>query len=108
MLIVLHFVPTGPSVCRQEWLVSLLPLAVPHDGIRARWTDEEPKILAQDRALLESAQLSHDREGDGFERSVAADTSTILARRIVTLAAEGRWQNERATLPRRSVVTVRA
>jgi len=108
MTIVFHFVPTGPNTCRQEWLLSLLPLAEPRDGIRARWTDEEPKIFAQDRALLESAQLSYDREGDAFERNVAADTSTMLARRIVAAAAEDRWRSERATLPRRRVVTVRA
>jgi phenylpropionate dioxygenase-like ring-hydroxylating dioxygenase large terminal subunit len=107
MTIMLHFVPTGPSTCRQEWLLALVPLAEPHDGIRARWTDEEPKILAQDRALLESAQSNYDREGDGFERSVAADTSTMLVRRIATLAAAGRWHSERATLPRRRVVRVR-
>jgi len=108
MTIVLHLVPTGPNTCRLEWLVSLVPMAQPRDGIRARWTDEEPKILAQDRALMESAQLTYDREGAGFERSVAADSSTMLARRIVALAAEGRWPSERATLPQRRVVTVRA
>jgi phenylpropionate dioxygenase-like ring-hydroxylating dioxygenase large terminal subunit len=108
MTIVLHFVPTGPNTCRQEWLVSLVPMAEPRDGIRARWSDEEPKILAQDRALMESAQLNYDREGSGFERSVAADAATMLARRIVSLAAEGRWRSERATLPGRRVVTVLA
>jgi phenylpropionate dioxygenase-like ring-hydroxylating dioxygenase large terminal subunit len=108
MTIVLHFVPTGPNTCRQEWLVSLVPSAEPRDGIRARWSDEEPKILAQDRALMESAQLTYDREGDGFECNVAADTSTMLARRIIGVAAAGRWHRDRANLPRRRVVRVRA
>jgi hypothetical protein len=98
-------VPTGPNACRQEWLISTVPTT---DGARLRWTDDESAILAQDRALLESAQRAYDREGGGFERNVAADTSTMLVRRIVALATDGRWPADRATLPRRRVVAVRA
>lgn len=107
-LIIMHFVPTGPNTCRLEWLNSIMPSSAPLAGVRARWSEEEPVILAQDRALLESAQRAYDREGGEFENSVGADTSTLLARRIIALAAQGRWPGAHTTLPYRRVVTVRA
>lgn len=107
-VLVLHFVPTGSGTCRLEWLSSIMPSSEPLAGIRVRWSTEEPKVFAQDRALLESAQSAYEREGTAFENSVSADTSTLLVRRIIALAAQARWQSARVTLPHRRVVTVRA
>jgi hypothetical protein len=56
----------------------------------------------------ESAQHCYTQEGSDFERSVEADLSTLMARRIVELAAEGSWEEKRSSLPRRRVVAVRA
>jgi hypothetical protein len=58
--------------------------------------------------VLESAQVSYDREGDSFEQSVAADVPILLARRIMALAAEGRWKAELHLLQTRWIVTVRS
>ena len=103
-VMVMHFIPTGEASCRLEWMATRLwPL-----GPCVRWTDREPRILAQDRRLLESAQPWYNGTSADFERSVSADASTLLARRVVALAAEGRWASERPSLPRRRVVTVRA
>jgi phenylpropionate dioxygenase-like ring-hydroxylating dioxygenase large terminal subunit len=102
--IVMHFVPTGPNTCRMEWLVSrVLPF-----GPRVAWHDGEPRIFAQDRRLLESAQPAHDTDGDEFERSVEADASTLLVRKVVALAARNEWHTGRAALAPRRVVRVRA
>ncbi|HXC56724.1 MAG TPA: Rieske 2Fe-2S domain-containing protein [Rhizomicrobium sp.] len=96
--IVMHFVPTGDGTCRQEWLTSK-----PESGLA--WSDEEPILFRQDRLLIESAERWR---GSFQERSVEADVSTLLVRRIVALAAAGRWDSEREKLPARRVVTVRA
>ncbi|HEY4943069.1 MAG TPA: aromatic ring-hydroxylating dioxygenase subunit alpha [Rhizomicrobium sp.] len=99
--ILMHFVPTGDGTARQEWLTSSTKPGLV-------WSDEEPIIFKQDRLLLESAQRWRDRDGVLLERSVEADVSTLLVRRIVALAAAGRWDAERDRLPARRVVTVRA
>jgi phenylpropionate dioxygenase-like ring-hydroxylating dioxygenase large terminal subunit len=103
-MVVLHFVPTGPSTCRIEWLVRRL-LSI---GPRVRWRAREHRVFSEDREILESAQEAYDRYGEGFERSVEADAATLLARRVWELAAAGRWSDDRGTLPQRRVVTVRA
>jgi SAM-dependent methyltransferase len=54
------------------------------------WSHREPKIFRQDRVVLESSQPWYDRDGGSFERSVEADVSTLLARRIVELATRRR------------------
>lgn len=106
-IIVLHCVPTGEETSRLEWLTSVMPSTRPIDGTRVSWSAEEPLIFMQDRLLLESAQAAYRREGARFECSVQADTSTLLARRIIALASEGRWPGARATLPPRRVVSVK-
>jgi phenylpropionate dioxygenase-like ring-hydroxylating dioxygenase large terminal subunit len=103
MTIVMHFVPTGTSSCRLEWLVSN---PMPFGG-RMMWSKREPKIFEQDRVLLESSQPWYDAGGE-FERSVEADTSTLLVRRIYDLAAQGSWEQHKTSLPRRRIVDVRA
>lgn len=107
-LIVLHVVPSGPNTCRLEWLTSTMPSGAPLVGEPVRWSEETPAVFAQDRALLESAQHAYDRAGAEFENSVAADTSTLLVRRIIALAAHDRWPGARRTLPQRRVVSMRA
>ncbi|SRR5712692_327472 len=104
LIVLMHFVPTGSGSCRLEWLTTKLIQV----GRRVVWTDREPKIFKQDRVVMESSQPWYNREGSAFERSVEADASTLMARRIVELAAEGRWEEKRSSLPRRRVVTVRA
>lgn len=106
-LLVLHCVPTGDESCRLEWLMTVMPSKQLIDGVRVNWTAEEPQILMQDLVLLESAQSAYRRNGAQFECSVQGDTSTLLVRRIVALASEGRWESARAILPQRRVVPVR-
>lgn len=68
----------------------------------------EPTIVRQDREIMESAQPWYDRDGGAFERSVEADYAMLLARRIVELAGEGRWEEKRSSLPARRVLEIRA
>ncbi len=77
-------------------------------GTGVTWCDAEPELLAQDREVVESAQRSYDLYGDAFEHSVEADAATLMLRRIVALAAAGRWEGERSTLRQQRVVPVRS
>jgi phenylpropionate dioxygenase-like ring-hydroxylating dioxygenase large terminal subunit len=102
-VVVMHFVSTGRTTCRLEWLATrMMPF-----GPRLRWTAWEPTIFAQDRRLLEGAQPHYERAGASFERSVAADTATLMVRRIVALAAEGRWNQGGESRPVRRLVRLR-
>lgn len=101
---ILHFVPTGQNTCRHEWLFHGAGM----HGIGATWCDDEPEISVQDREIVESAQRSYEACGDAFEHSVEADAATLMLRRIVALAAEGRWEGERGQLRQRRVVPVRS
>jgi phenylpropionate dioxygenase-like ring-hydroxylating dioxygenase large terminal subunit len=103
-MVVFHFVPTGEATCRIEWLVRRLLGLGPHLRCRKR----EHRVFSEDRDILESAQEAYDRYGEQFERSVEADASTLLARRVWELAAAARWSDDRSTLTQRRVVTVRA
>ena len=87
--LVLHHVPTTPGHCVQHWLLQREPVAEPSAPI---WSDREPEILAQDRRVVESAQLAYAREGDAFEQSVEADATTLAARRILRLACDAEAQ----------------
>jgi Vanillate O-demethylase oxygenase C-terminal domain len=83
--IIMHFVPTGDGSCRLEWLWSkLLPI-----GPHFRWSRHEPLVFRQDRILLESAQPWYASTEGSFEKSVPADASTLLARRVVRAAGVG-------------------
>jgi phenylpropionate dioxygenase-like ring-hydroxylating dioxygenase large terminal subunit len=86
--LVLHHVPTAPGRCRQHWLMASGAASEerPHE---VRWVEAEPEILAQDRVVMESAQLAYAGEGGGFEISVAADATGLMARRLLRLAAAG-------------------
>jgi phenylpropionate dioxygenase-like ring-hydroxylating dioxygenase large terminal subunit len=106
-LIIMHHTPTRPGHCRQHWLFSMA-LAEGEQTHALRWTDKEPEILRQDRVLMESAQLAYVSEGDDFERSVEADAPTLLARRIIRLAAAGRWPADKAKLSFRERLTIRS
>jgi len=106
-LIVMHHTPTTPGHCRQHWLFSSA-LAEGEQTHSLRWTDKEPEILRQDRRVMESAQLTYMAEGDGFERSVEADAPTLLARRIIRLAAAGRWPADKDKLTFRERLTIRS
>lgn len=103
-LIIMHFVPTGANTCRLEWLRH--PAGLTGSGVS--WTEEESTVLAQDRRILEGAQRWYDQGGEAFERSVEGDAAPLMVRRIVALAAQGRWEAERSALRQRRVVIVRA
>ena len=100
--VVMHIVPTGPQSCRLDWLSNIGDTS---GGVT--WTDEEPQIFNQDR-IIESSQELYDQEGDGFECSVTADASTLLARRIIKLAHAKKWEEQRHLLPQRRLVNIRA
>lgn len=100
----LQFVPTGPESCRMEWLwTRKLPL-----GRRVRQIRTEPLLFKQDRVIMEAAQpLYEGRDSAPWEHSVEADTTTLTLRRVVKLAAEGRWEAERRSLKPRVLVSAR-
>ena len=97
LTIILHFVPTGESSCRMEWMRSTFI------GRSLRWTRWPGLVNLQDRKVLESAQLTK----GGKELSVKADASVLVVRRIVDLAAAGSWPQQLDSLPPRKVVAVR-
>lgn len=101
--VVMHFVPTGDTTCRMEWLLHHSGLTEP--GIA--WSDEEGMIFEQDRLILEACQRRYDQADLPFEQSVEADACTLMLRRIVQLAEQGRWEAERQSLRQRRVVSVR-
>ena len=100
----MHCVPTGLHTCRLEWLYT----KAAEGAAQVAWSDAEPEVFVQDRRIVESAQPWYDREGGDFERSVEADASTLLARKIVALASRGEWETKRSSLPQRRLVRVRA
>ena len=106
-LIVMHHTPTTPGHCRQHWLFSTA-LAEGPQTHSLRWTHKEPEILRQDRRVLESAQLAYQAEGADFERSVEADAPTLLARRVIRMAAAGRWPADKDALKFRERLTIRS
>jgi hypothetical protein len=87
-LILMH-TPTAPGRCRQHWLMASGPAGEqrPH---AVDHSDHEPEILAQDRRVMESAQLAYAREREGLEVSVEADTPTLLARRLLRMMRSGK------------------
>jgi len=99
---VLHMVPTGADSCRVEWLTR-----VPGEAPGVSWCEDEPLTMKQDRVLQESAQQNYLREGDAFERHVPADYATLLTRKVLKLAREGRWEHDRGTLVPRKLMLVR-
>jgi len=99
---IIHMVPVTPESCRVEWMVRQ-----GGDTPCVEWEPEETRTMQQDRILQESAQMNYSREGAGFERSVPADYATLLVRKILKLADEGRWPAERGTLVQRKLVMVR-
>jgi phenylpropionate dioxygenase-like ring-hydroxylating dioxygenase large terminal subunit len=101
--VVMHFVPTGDGTCRMEWLLHHPGLT----GTGVAWSDEEGQIFEQDRIILEACQRQYDQAREPFEQSVEADACTLMLRRIVQLAHEGRWETERHALRQRRVVPVR-
>lgn len=102
-VVVLHVVPTGEDSCRFEWLIRNA------NPLRRRITPKSrcPRILVQDRALLESAQQAYAREGGAFERSVLGDAPNLLLRQVVALGERGQWTERRSGLPARRVIRVR-
>jgi nitrite reductase/ring-hydroxylating ferredoxin subunit len=99
---VIHMVPLTEETCRVEWLTRQ-----PGDTPHVEWCADEPRTLEQDRVLQESAQLNYSRAGASFERNVPADYATLLARKILKIAREGRWPADRGTLVQRKLVMVR-
>lgn len=85
--LILHHVPTTLGHCVQHWLLQREPTA---EAGAPTWSDKEPEILAQDRHVIESAQLAYNRGGDAFEQSVEADATTLAARRLILLASTER------------------
>jgi nitrite reductase/ring-hydroxylating ferredoxin subunit len=88
-LIVMHHTPTAPGRCRQHWLFSL-NTASPEAPHSVTWTDQTHAIFEQDRVVMESAQQAYETEGGVFERSVEADSATLMARRLLSAARTGR------------------
>ena len=99
---VIHMVPLSDTTCRVEWMTRQ-----PGDTPLVEWWPEEPRTLEQDRLLQESAQLNYSRTGPEFERNVPADYATLLARKILRIAREDRWPEDRSTLVQRKLVMVR-
>jgi len=106
-VVVLHHTPLSPGRCRQHWLLSR-EMAAGESSPGVTWTQAEPEIFAQDRRVLESAQLAYDAEGDGFERSIEADAPSLAVRRIVRWAAQGRTAAQRMRVSSRRVIEVRS
>lgn len=99
-VIVIHSIPTGPGESRLETLVTN-PLPF---GPRLRWSGWEHPIFRQDRHLMESAETWTAQAGNEFERSVEADYSMLLVRKIIALSQSGSWAQKRDSLQVRRVL----
>jgi phenylpropionate dioxygenase-like ring-hydroxylating dioxygenase large terminal subunit len=100
--VLMHFIPTGERSCRMETCVTN-----PFYGFRrVSLAKSEGSVPRQDRVLMESVRPDY-VPGSRSEYSVAADASTLLARRIVELAANGLWEEKRHSLPSRKIVSAR-
>lgn len=99
---VIHMVPLTDTRCRVEWLTRQ-----PGDTPGVEWCPEEPRTMQQDRVLQESAQLNYGRDGSSFEHHVPADYATLLVRKVLKLAGEGRWPEGRDELLQRKLMLVR-
>ena len=100
--LVIHMVACGPERTRIEWLMQSRDRS---QGVE--WVDGELATLAEDRALLQSAEGNYAREGAGFERHVPADFPPLLARRLLQMARAGDWPDKRPDLVQRKLVSVR-
>ena len=103
-VILLHSIPTGPHTSRLEAMVKI---PVPF-GRRIRFSEKEHVIFRQDRVVMESADHWTRKIGHEFERSVEADYSMLLVRRIVELAESGLWETKRNALTQRRILEIRA
>lgn len=96
------YVPEAANRTRVEWLTTkYLQL-----GRRIRWRRKNA-VLEQDRLLLEQIEKWHQRRGRSDERSVAADSITLMLSKILRLAAAGQWQGAHDSVPARRVVHFR-
>ncbi len=107
-VIIMHLVPTGTDTCRLEWLTAIMPSSTPLAGVRVRWSEEESTVFIQDRVLLESSAARVRPCRRRIREQRGRRTSTVLARRIIALAAQQRWPSARGRLPHRRVIAVRA
>ncbi len=99
---IIHMVPQTDVTCRVEWMTRQ-----PGDQPCVEWSPDEPRTMQQDRVLQESAQLNYSRTGPDFERNVPADYATLLVRKILKIAREDRWPQDRGSLVQRKLVMVR-
>lgn len=101
--VLLHFVPTGEDSCRLESMVTN-----PMHGLRrVKLSRKEAGVPRQDRLLIEGAEPAYQATDGSFENSVPSDAPTLLARRIIDLAAAGLWQEKRRSLPERKLIRAR-
>lgn len=87
-----NWVPLSERHCRLEFLgfsQSAQGAAPPTSGRQVFYLEQELPLLAQDRALLESAQRAIETGGEQPERSVVADAAPLMARRLVERALRG-------------------
>ncbi|MEZ5920182.1 MAG: aromatic ring-hydroxylating dioxygenase subunit alpha [Parvularculaceae bacterium] len=101
--IFLHVVPTGPSSCRMEWLQRTKSA-----GHSIQYVEEDPVINVEDRIVLESSQPWYDQCGNEFERHVEADQSTMMVRKVIASAETGKWNEARANMKQRRLITFRS
>lgn len=99
---VMHLVPTGPATCRIEWMWRKRG-----NEPCVEWCADEPRVIEQDRLLQESAQRNYANSGKDFERSVPADFATLLTRKVIDLARQGKWDSDRHSLVQRKLLLVR-
>ncbi len=100
--VLMHFVPTGGRSCRMDSCVTN-----PFYGFRrVKLARSESSVPRQDRVLMESVS-AEPIPGVRPECNVPSDAPTLLARRIIELAATGLWEEKRDSLPSRKIVTAR-
>jgi nitrite reductase/ring-hydroxylating ferredoxin subunit len=78
VFMVMHFVDLVELGCRVEWLVQAFGMPA---GVH--WSDTEPEIFRQDRAIVEGIDRCTGGWQDRNEVNVPADAATILLRRLM-------------------------
>ena len=95
---IFHVTPIDDRNCRIDWLIASDSGSkgkaefVPHSD-----------FLQEDVDILEAIQLSYEAEDEDFERSCEADAAVLFLRKVVRLAAAGKWRGMQSDLPKRRV-----
>ena len=88
--------PCDERSCRIDWLIT----NTAPGAEKLMWVPHSD-FLQEDVNILEAVEKAYQTEGENFERSVEADIAPLMVRKIVKMAASGKWQGRASDIPLR-------